>query len=102
MDTTRALIRRGFPVGPSSGLNYAAAVRASQTLDPGANVVTVFPDRMERYHSTELIQRPCPEETAPNVSKLLLVPPSTSKTRRTLCNVESQPQIDDTAGQLQH
>ena len=52
--TARALIRRGFPVGPSSGLNYAAALAAAPRLDPAAAVVTVFPDRMERYFSTEL------------------------------------------------
>ncbi|RKH15253.1 pyridoxal-phosphate dependent enzyme [Corallococcus praedator] len=55
MRTARALIRRGFPVGPSSGLNYAAAVEAAKRLGPQAQVVTVFPDRMERYFSTELI-----------------------------------------------
>ena len=55
--TARALIRRGFPVGPSSGLNYAAAVMAARQLGPTAQVVTVFPDRMERYFSTELIER---------------------------------------------
>jgi cysteine synthase len=54
--TARALIRRGFPVGPSSGLNYAAAVMAAERLGPSAQVVTVFPDRMERYFSTELVQ----------------------------------------------
>jgi cysteine synthase A len=54
MHTARALIRRGFPVGPSSGLNYAAAVEAARRLGPAAQVVTVFPDRMERYFSTEL------------------------------------------------
>ena len=56
MRTARALIRRGFPVGPSSGLNYAAAVEAAKRLGPQAQVVTVFPDRMERYFSTELVQ----------------------------------------------
>jgi cysteine synthase A len=54
IDTTRQLIRHGFPVGPSSGLNYAAAVEALRRLGEGAHVVTVFPDRMERYFSTEL------------------------------------------------
>ena len=54
IETTRALIRRGFPVGPSSGLNYAAALEAAKQLGPSAHVVTVFPDRMERYFSTEL------------------------------------------------
>ncbi len=56
MRTARALIKRGFPVGPSSGLNYAAAMEAARRLGPHAQVVTVFPDRMERYFSTELIQ----------------------------------------------
>jgi cysteine synthase A len=54
IETTRKLIRCGFPVGPSSGLNYAAAVQAQKQLGPDAQVVTVFPDRMERYFSTEL------------------------------------------------
>jgi cysteine synthase A len=55
VETARRLIRRGFPVGPSSGLNYAAAVMAARELGPEAQVVTVFPDRMERYFSTELV-----------------------------------------------
>jgi cysteine synthase len=53
LDTTRALIRLGFPVGPSSGLNYRAALLAGRSCWP-AKIVTVFPDRMERYFSTEL------------------------------------------------
>ncbi|MEZ6139544.1 MAG: cysteine synthase family protein [Zavarzinella sp.] len=53
--TTRELIRRGFPVGPSSGLNFEAARRAKRELgDSVGPVVTVFPDRMERYFTTEL------------------------------------------------
>ncbi len=52
--TTRRLIARGFPVGPSSGLNFAAAVAAARRLGGDARVATVFPDRMERYFSTEL------------------------------------------------
>jgi cysteine synthase len=54
LDLTRRLIRKGFPVGPSSGLNYRAALLADQRLPKDANIVTVFPDRMERYFSTEL------------------------------------------------
>ena len=54
IDATRELIRHGCPVGPSSGLNYTAAVRIAEELGPGASVVTVFPDRMERYFSTPL------------------------------------------------
>jgi len=54
LEVTRQLIRKGFPVGPSSGLNYQAAIQASETLTEDAQIVTVFPDRMERYFSTEL------------------------------------------------
>lgn len=57
LDVTRRLIALGFPVGPSSGLNYVAAVTAAREhLPPGASVVTVFPDRMERYFTTELFR----------------------------------------------
>ena len=52
---TRELIRLGFPVGPSSGLNYRAAMIAAETVRDG-NIVTVFPDRMERYFSTDLFR----------------------------------------------
>ena len=48
---TRSLWKCGFPVGPSSGLNFAAAEVIAQELSPEAVVVTVFPDRMERYFS---------------------------------------------------
>ena len=51
------LIRKGFPVGPSSGLNYRAALMAAERLGPEAHIVTVFPDRMERYFSTELFAK---------------------------------------------
>jgi cysteine synthase A len=52
---TRRLIARGFPVGPSSGLNYLASVEAFRRLEHAeAQVVTVFPDRMERYFTTDL------------------------------------------------
>ena len=53
MQTTRQLMRLGFPVGPSSGLNYRASVEIAKELGE-AQVVTVFPDRMERYFTTEL------------------------------------------------
>ncbi|HVW87445.1 MAG TPA: cysteine synthase family protein [Bryobacteraceae bacterium] len=53
---TRRIIASGYPVGPSSGLNYYAAAEMARRLGPGANVVTVFPDRMERYFSTELFR----------------------------------------------
>jgi cysteine synthase A len=55
--TTRRLIQLGFPVGPSSGLNYCGALQVHQTIgDPNLQVVTVFADRMERYFTTELFR----------------------------------------------
>jgi cysteine synthase A len=56
LETTRRLIRLGFPVGPSSGLNYQAALTAARQLGFAARVITVFPDRMERYFTTELFR----------------------------------------------
>jgi cysteine synthase A len=56
LEWTRRIIAAGFPVGPSSGLNYAAAVAIARRLPPDSHVVTVFPDRMERYFSTELFR----------------------------------------------
>ena len=54
---TRALIRNGFPVGPSPGLNFRAAMMAADRLGAETNIVKVFPDRMERYFSTELFRK---------------------------------------------
>lgn len=59
--TTRALIKKGFAVGPSSGLNYAAAQQFAARIAPACQVVTVFPDRMERYFSTALFREMAPE-----------------------------------------
>lgn len=62
IDTARWLCRRGFSVGPSSGLNFAAARVLAQRLGPGKTIATVACDRMERYFSTDLfedIQRIC-------------------------------------------
>jgi cysteine synthase A len=57
IETTRRLIRLGYPVGPSSGLNYVAAMEVARRLgETGGPVVTVFPDRMERYFTTELFK----------------------------------------------
>lgn len=50
----RELCEHGFPVGPSSGLNLAAARVMARRLGPGKNVATVLCDRMERYFSTDL------------------------------------------------
>lgn len=52
--TARELCGLGFPVGPSSGLNVAAARHLARELGPGHNVATVLCDRMERYFSTDL------------------------------------------------
>jgi cysteine synthase A len=52
--TTREFGRRGLGIGPSSGLNIAAARRLAARLGPGHHVGTVLPDRMERYFSTAL------------------------------------------------
>jgi cysteine synthase A len=41
-------------IGPSSGLNIAAAGRLAARLGPGHHVGTILPDRMERYFSTAL------------------------------------------------
>jgi cysteine synthase len=54
MDAARELARRGFPVGPSSGLNLAGARRLALELGPGHHIATVCCDRMERYFSTDL------------------------------------------------
>ena len=54
LETARDLVRLGFPVGPSSGLNFHAAAAIARELGPDATVVTVFPDRMERYFTTEM------------------------------------------------
>ena len=56
LDTARVLLRRGLPVGPSSGLNYRAAVDVARRMGPEAIVATVFPDRMERYFTTDLFR----------------------------------------------
>jgi cysteine synthase len=54
MATAREFGRRGLGIGPSSGLNIAAARRLASRLGPGHHVGTVLPDRMERYFSTAL------------------------------------------------
>jgi cysteine synthase A len=52
--TAREFGRRGLSIGPSSGLNIAAARRLAARLGPGHHVATILPDRMERYFSTAL------------------------------------------------
>lgn len=55
IDTARLLARRqGCLVGTSSGANVWAALRVASEMTTG-NVVTILPDRAERYFSTSLI-----------------------------------------------
>ncbi len=56
MKLTHQLWKKGFPVGPSSGLNLAAAIDAAKNLPDEATIVTVFPDRMERYFSHKVFE----------------------------------------------
>jgi len=54
IETTRRLAREeGLLVGTSSGANVWAAIRLAER--GGGNIVTVLPDRAERYFSTSLI-----------------------------------------------
>ncbi|HCU24416.1 MAG TPA: cysteine synthase A [Deltaproteobacteria bacterium] len=51
---TKLLARReGLLMGISSGAAFVAALRIAQKLGPGKKVVTVFPDKGERYFSIE-------------------------------------------------
>lgn len=52
--TAREFGSQGMGIGPSSGLNIAAARRLAARLGPGHQVGTILPDRMERYFSTAL------------------------------------------------
>ena len=53
---TQQLWKKGFPVGPSSGLNYGAALQVAEQMPSGSVIVTVFPDRMERYFSHRVFE----------------------------------------------
>lgn len=44
----------GFLVGTSSGANVIAALQVAKKLGPDSKVVTLLPDRAERYFSTRL------------------------------------------------
>jgi len=56
IETARTLAaKEGTLVGTSSGANVWAANQLSERLGTGKNVVTVLPDRAERYFSTALI-----------------------------------------------
>lgn len=54
---TKKLWSLGFPVGPSSGLNFAAAMQAAEKIGRDKTIVTVFPDRMERYFSHKVFEQ---------------------------------------------
>lgn len=54
IEAARWLCARGFPVGPSSGLNFAAARALARRLGPGKTIATIACDRMERYFSADL------------------------------------------------
>ncbi|HEY4055557.1 MAG TPA: cysteine synthase family protein [Kofleriaceae bacterium] len=56
---SRELCARGLPVGPSSGLNLAAARILAKKLGPGKTIATALCDRMERYFSTDLFADVC-------------------------------------------
>ena len=65
IETARKLITLGFPVGPSSGLNFVAAQTMAARLGPDATGVTGCCDRMERYFSTEMFTRAAAPASAP-------------------------------------
>jgi len=50
----RISVQFGMMVGVSSGANVLATINVLKKLGPEANVVTVLPDRSERYFSTDL------------------------------------------------
>ncbi len=54
--TARALARRmGILAGTSSGANVWASVEAAKKYGCDKNIITILPDRVERYFSTALI-----------------------------------------------
>jgi len=58
-ETARILaIQEGLFVGMSGGAAIAAALRAAETLDSGT-IVTILPDRGDRYLSTTLFRSMC-------------------------------------------
>ncbi len=56
INTTRELARQeSILAGTSSGANLWAALKVARHMGNGAHVVTVLPDRAERYFSTSLL-----------------------------------------------
>lgn len=49
VEATRYLNKKGYPIGLSSGAAWLAATHASEAIGEGKVVVTLFPDRCERY-----------------------------------------------------
>ena len=45
----------GLLVGISSGANVSAALQLTEKISKRLNIVTILPDRVERYFSTSLI-----------------------------------------------
>ena len=56
INTTRSLARvQGLMCGTSSGANIWAAMQMAKKYGADKTIVTVLPDRMERYFSTGLL-----------------------------------------------
>ncbi|HVT81504.1 MAG TPA: cysteine synthase family protein [Phycisphaerae bacterium] len=55
----------GLLVGTSSGANVAAALQLARELGPERTVVTLLPDRAERYFSTRLFAEPTKGTSVP-------------------------------------
>jgi len=56
INTARELAKKeGLLVGTSSGANVWSSIKAAEKMGKDKNVVTVLPDRAERYFSTSLI-----------------------------------------------
>lgn len=56
VNTARALAgRHGILVGTSAGANVWASIQMAQKYGQDKNIVTILPDRVERYFSTALI-----------------------------------------------
>ncbi len=54
--TTREIMKKeGIPVGMSSGAAMYAALRIAEKIEKG-NIVVIFPDRVDKYLSTELFE----------------------------------------------